>query len=311
MTGFAARTGTGVGHSWTWDLRSVNGRGLDLRLRLPDWIDGLEPAARAALSGVAVRGSVTLTLRILRGTAGSGEGGGADAGDGGINRPAIARTLEQVAAVQAMAAAAGVTLAPPTAAEILSLRGVPDPGPDEAQRAALLAALVADLGTLTADFAASRAVEGQALTAVLLAQATRIAELTEAAQAAAEERRPATERALRDAFARVLASSDGLDPQRLHAELALLAVKSDVTEEIDRLRAHVAAARDLIGSAGAGAGGSRPTGAVGRKLEFLTQEFMREANTLCSKAQNPALTAIGLDLKAVIDQMREQVQNVE
>jgi uncharacterized protein (TIGR00255 family) len=289
MTGFASAAGAGQGHAWAWDLRSVNGRGFDLRLRLPDWIEGLEPAARAALARVATRGNITLTLRIAR------EGGTA----GGVDRPAIARALAQVAAVQAMAAEAGVDLVPPSAAEVLALRGMAEGGPDETARAALLGALVADLDGLAADFARSRAAEGAALAQVLGGQIDRIAALTEDAAVAAEARRPEVERALREALARVMAET--VDPARLHAELALLAVKSDVTEEIDRLRAHVAAARALIADGAS----------VGRKLDFLTQEFMREANTLCSKAQNPGLTAIGLDLKAVIDQMREQVQNVE
>jgi uncharacterized protein (TIGR00255 family) len=291
MTGYAARSGASLGHAWSWDLRSVNGRGLDLRLRLPDWIEGLDPAARAAVGRTATRGSITLSLRIAR--------DGAAGADSAVDRAAVGRALAQVAAVQAMAAAAGVTLAPPTAAEVLSLRGAAEAGPDEAERAALLAALVADLDALAADFARSRAAEGAALARVLGGQIDRIAALADAAAAAAEARRPDAERALREALARVMA--DTLDPARLHAELALLAIKSDLTEEIDRLRAHVAAARALLADG---------TG-VGRKLDFLTQEFMREANTLCSKAQSPALTAIGLDLKAVIDQMREQVQNVE
>jgi uncharacterized protein (TIGR00255 family) len=291
MTGYAAASGTGLGHAWSWDLRSVNGRGLDLRLRLPDWIEGLEPAARAALGRVALRGSVTLSLRIARD--GAGEGAGQ------VDRAAVARALAQVAVVQEMAAAAGVVLAPPTASDVLGLRGPAEAGPDDEGRAALLAHLTDDLTRLTAAFAASRAAEGAALAEVLSGHVAAIAALAEAAATAAEARRPDAERALREAVARVTA--EVVDPARLHAELALLAVKSDITEEIDRLRAHVAAARALIAAGGA----------VGRKLDFLTQEFLREANTLCSKAQSPGLTAIGLDLKAVIDQMREQVQNVE
>jgi len=232
---------------------------------------------------------VTLTLRIARD---GGTGGGPD-------RAALARALAQVAAVQAMAAEVGVDLVPPSAAEVLALRSAIDAGPDEAERAALLATLVADLDGLTAALVRSRAAEGAALAEVLTSQIDRIAALADEAAVAAEARRPEAERALREAVERVVA--DGVDPARLHAELALLAIKSDVTEEIDRLRAHVAAARALLAEGVS----------VGRKLDFLTQEFMREANTLCSKAQNPALTAIGLDLKAVIDQMREQVQNVE
>jgi uncharacterized protein (TIGR00255 family) len=291
MTGYAAISGAGLGHAWTWDVRSVNGRGLDLRLRLPDWIEGLEPAARAAVGRVVTRGSITLSLRLSRDNAGEGAGA--------VDRAAIARALAQVAAVQEMAAAAGVALAPPTATDVLSLRGAVEAGPDDEGRAALLARLTDDLARLTAAFAQSRAAEGAALAGVLTGHVDAIAALTEAAATAAEARRPDAERSLHEALARVTA--EGVDPARLHAELALLAVKADVTEEIDRLRAHVAAARALIAEAGA----------VGRKLDFLTQEFMREANTLCSKAQSPGLTAIGLDLKAVIDQLREQVQNVE
>jgi uncharacterized protein (TIGR00255 family) len=146
-----------------------------------------------------------------------------------------------------------------------------------------------------------RAAEGRALATVLTAQLERIAGLTEEAQQEVATRAAAQADALHDAVARLLGASDAVDPTRLAQELALLAVKTDVTEELDRLSAHVAAARAHLAEGHA----------VGRKLDFLMQEFMREANTLCSKAQSLALTRIGLDLKTVIDQMREQVQNVE
>ncbi|MFN4170732.1 MAG: endoribonuclease YicC domain-containing protein, partial [Pseudorhodobacter sp.] len=163
------------------------------------------------------------------------------------------------------------------------------------------AALLADLPALLAEFNASRAAEGAALHAVIAAQLDRVEALTDAAAVAAEARRDSAAQTLRDALARVMEAADGMDPARLAQELALIAVKSDVTEELDRLRAHIAAARALLADADP----------VGRRFDFLMQEFMREANTLCSKAQSQGLTAIGLDLKTVIDQMREQVQNVE
>jgi uncharacterized protein (TIGR00255 family) len=152
-----------------------------------------------------------------------------------------------------------------------------------------------------ADFKAMRAAEGTALQGVIATQLDRIADLLTQARAEAEARQATAGTTLRAAVAKLLEAADGIDPSRLAQELALIAVKNDVTEELDRLTAHVDAARALLAEAGQ----------VGRKFDFLTQEFMREANTLCSKSQSLGLTRIGLDLKTVIDQMREQVQNVE
>jgi uncharacterized protein (TIGR00255 family) len=294
MTGFAARRGAGGGYSWTWDLRSVNGKGLDLRLRLPDWIDGLELAVRAELQKVMSRGSVSLTLKLAQDE-------GRDAAAFPISETNLSAALSALSRVEAAAMAAGMTLRQATAADVLAMRGVIDPTAHEADTGPLRQALLADLGALLADFAAMRGTEGNALAAVLTVQIDRIASLT--GQALRETANRATGQAdtLRESLARILAATDGVDETRLAQELALLAVKTDVTEELDRLAAHVAAARAHVGD----------PAPVGRKLDFLMQEFMREANTLCSKAQSLALTRIGLDLKTVIDQMREQVQNVE
>ncbi len=292
MTGFAARRGQGRGYAWAWEIRSVNGKGLDLRVRLPDWIEGLEPAVRAAVAKVAARGNVTLSLKIAR----------EDAGEAlRVNAAGLDAVLEALGLVKARAGALGLPLADPTAAEVLALRGVTDQGGETEETAPLLAALLDDLAPLLKDFAAMRAAEGRALATVIVGQVDRIAVLGAEAKAAADARRPETERALNDNLARVLAGAAEADPARVAQELALLVVKADVTEEIDRLAAHVEAARALLAE----------TGAIGRKFDFLMQEFMREANTLCSKSGNAALTRIGLDLKTVIDQMREQVQNVE
>ena len=294
MTGFATAKGQGAGHVWGWDLRSVNGKGLDLRLRVPDWIDGLEQAVRADLGRAVQRGNVSLSLRVSR-----------DAGEGTdtlrINPQALAGVLRGLAKVEQAAMSAGVTLAQATAADVLLVRGVLDASQQEEDLTPLRTAILSDLPALIAAFNAMRASEGAALQAVIAAQLDRIATLTDQARAEADARRDAAATALREALAKIMANADGVDETRLAQELALIAVKNDVTEELDRLTAHVAAARELLAE----------PGPVGRKFDFLMQEFMREANTLCSKAQALALTRIGLDLKTVIDQMREQVQNVE
>ena len=295
MTGFAARKGQGAGHSWTWDLRSVNGKGLDLRLRLPDWIDGLELALRGELSKALGRGNVALALKVQRDGMGEGVEGLR------LNHLALQAALAALREVEDQAMRIGVTLGQATASDVLSLRGVLDASAVEVDTAALCRAIMADLPALIADFNAMRAGEGAALNGILSTQIDRIAALVADAKAAAAARAGEAASALRDGVAKILAVTDAVDAQRLAQELAILAVKSDITEEIDRLTAHVAAARALLAD----------TGQIGRKFDFLVQEFLREANTLCSKAQSIALTRVGLDLKTVIDQMREQVQNVE
>ena len=294
MTGFAARKGQGPGYVWAWDIRSVNGKGLDLRLRVPDWIEGLEAALRADLGGALQRGTVSLTLKVSKDN-GDAEGGLR------VNHAVLAQMLAAIGEIEQAALNAGVTLAQASHADVLVMRGVLDQSATDDNTAPLRTALLADLTPLLADFHAMRAAEGAALRRVILAQLIRIADLTTAAGAEAAARRAAANATLRAALALVLANSDGVDESRLAQELALLAVKTDVTEELDRLTAHVAAASALMND----------QGPVGRKFDFLMQEFMREANTLCAKAQSLTLTRIGLDLKTVIDQMREQVQNVE
>ncbi len=296
MTAFATTRGQGQGGlsalNWVWEVRSVNGKGLDLRLRLPDSIDGLEAAVRAELTRRIGRGNVTAGLKLTRAT-------GCEALR--VNSAALTAALHAVAQVQAVAASNGLDLAPLRATDLLALRGVTETAaPEETDGAALLAALMADLGAALDDFEAMRRAEGQALADILTAQLDRIAALVIEARDLAEARRPRVAEALRAALARVAEAADA-DPARVAQELALLAVKSDVTEELDRLTAHVAAARALLAQGGA----------MGRKFDFLSQEFNREANTLCSKSADVALTALGLELKHLVDQMREQVQNLE
>ncbi|MGR3483433.1 YicC/YloC family endoribonuclease [Salipiger marinus] len=292
MTGFAAQSGEFAGMRWLWEVRGVNGKGLDLRLRLPEWIEGLEPAVRAAIGARVARGNVQVTLKLQSG----GDEGACD-----LDEAVLGRILPALRRIEAQAAAQGLVLRSSSAAEIIALRGVLATGTTVSDVAALREALMANFQSAMDQFAAMREGEGAALATVLAAQLDEISRLTRSAAEAVEARRDDQAKKLALALARVGDAAPGMDPTRVAQELALIAVKSDVTEELDRLEAHVGAARELLAA----------EGAVGRKLDFLMQEFNREANTLCAKSAFAALTQIGLTLKTVIDQMREQVQNVE
>ena len=293
MTGFASVRGADLGHEWLWDIRSVNGKTLDLRLRLPDWIEGLEPLVRKEISGAIARGNIALSLKVSR----------VDQGQGlRVSAAGLSAALEAITTVEKEALERGIPLAPLTSADVLTLRGVAEMGPSDFEKTAQLRSkLVESLPQLLAEFTKMRADEGQSLAKIIAGQIDRIAALVDQAQREADGRRAQSDQALKAALARVMEGAIGADPDRIALELALLAVKADITEEIDRLGAHIVAARALLAA-------QEP---VGRKFEFLTQEFVREANTLCSKSGSTALTAIGLDLKHTIDQMREQILNVE
>lgn len=298
MTAYASRSGNldagALGAtSWTWEMRGVNARGLDLRLRFPDGLATLETTARAALTTKLNRGSVALNLRLSR-----AEGGQALA----LDPTQLDQVLQALEEVQQRAFALGVTLAQATAADVLNQRGVILQGSGEVpDDVSLIKALQVDIDVLLEEFCAMRRAEGTTLHRVISDQLAQIDQLVQQAATMAEARRPGARATLSAALQRVADDLPDLDQGRMMQELALLAIKSDITEELDRLQAHVAAARLLINDAAP----------AGRKLDFLAQEFNREANTLCSKAQSTDLTRIGLDLKAVIEQMREQIQNVE
>ncbi len=292
MTGFASSSGTDTPFIWGWEVRSVNGKGLDLRVRVPDWVDGLEAGVRKKLGARTARGNITCNLRLSR-----EEGGNMLT----VNAVQLDTVLDALHQIEARAMDAGVSLAPSKATDIVTMRGVLEQAVLEQDTVALCATLLADVDAVLDDFDAMRASEGAALAKVLEVQLAQIENLTTKAAALAETRKDEMAANLRRNLARVIENVDGADESRVAQELAMIAVKSDITEETDRLTAHVAAARTLLGQGDP----------VGRKLDFLMQEFNREANTLCSKAQNTALTTVGLALKAVIDQMREQVQNVE
>ncbi len=292
MTGFATLNGQDDPFRWVWDLRSVNARGLDVRVRVPDWIAGLEQAVRAGMTGAIARGNVTISLRISR-------------VDTEVDTPfetaALESTLKALKTIQDAADAQGVALTPPSPAEILNLRLMSETASSDTDTTDLLAALKADIPQAIAALNEMRAAEGAALLAILAEQLDQIETLIARAGTLAEARKDQWQAILASNLARVLENTDGADADRVAQELAVITVKADVTEELDRLRAHIVAACDHLA-------GTKP---IGRKLDFLMQEFNREANTLCSKSQSKELTALGLDLKTRIDQMREQVQNVE
>ncbi len=290
MTGFARCTGAWRDLTWVWEIKSVNGKALDLRFRLPSGYDAVEGAARMFAAQHVKRGNVQIGLAVQ----------GASASNSLRINTAL---LDQLVSV-AEALRDRMGSAPIQAENLLALRGVL-----EADEAVLSedetrqrdAAVLNSFEQAVAELAQSRRDEGARLAAVVTAQLSRIAELTAAARANPSRSVEAIRQRLSEQVARLIEQSDVFDAQRLHQEAVMLATRADIQEELDRLASHITAAHKLL----------QTTEPVGRKFDFLTQEFNREANTLCSKANDPSLTNIGLDLKTTIDQLREQVQNIE
>ena len=287
MTGFARCQGQDSGHDWTWELKSVNHRGFDLRCRLGQGNDSLEPELRRRLVERIARGSVGVGLVVRR-----AEG----AVPVRINRP----LLEELVTVS-RSLADDLALTPPSLDGLLALPGVIEPvAEDDAAGVARRTAMLASFDAAVAALAATRGEEGARLEVVLVGLLDEIAAAAEAAAAAAAAQ-PSALRARLEAQLDELLADASLSQERLVQEVALLAAKADVREEIERLRSHVEAARALLGEGGA----------VGRRLDFLCQELNREANTVCAKSADVELTTAGLALKAAIDRLREQVQNIE
>jgi uncharacterized protein (TIGR00255 family) len=290
MTGFGRSDGALPGISWTWEARSVNGRGLDVRLRLPPGSDALEPRVRDAASQRFSRGSLTVALQAQR---------DAGATEIRLNEAALEQVLKAADHIQHLTGCER-----PRVEGLLALKGVlevVEPVEDEQSVKIRHDAMMASLDTALDDLAAARAGEGTRLAEVLKGHIGKIERIV-AEVAASPARTPdAIAARIAEQVRRLMDNGAALDPDRLHQEAVLFATRADVEEELQRLKAHVAAARELLAE----------SGAVGRKLDFLTQEFNREANTLCSKANAADITRAGLALKAVIDQMREQVQNIE
>lgn len=291
MTGFSRADGATQTCTWAWEAKSVNGKGLDVRLRVPRGFDALDTVARDRVTKRFKRGNISLNLEIswtrplsqMR-----------------VNDEVLAQVLVAVDKVQA----ARPDATPPSVDGILGLRGVleqvdDEPGADE--RAQLEEVLLAGLEQTLEQLVEGREAEGQRLGGVLHDQLADVETLYEKASELAALAPGAIRKRLAEQVLSLTQDIEALDPERLAQEAALIMTKADIREELDRLAAHIAAARDLLGE-------GEP---VGRRLDFLCQEFNREANTLCSKSSDTELTRVGLELKAVIEQFREQVQNIE
>jgi uncharacterized protein (TIGR00255 family) len=289
MTGYARATGAVQGASFTCEVKSVNGRGLDIRLRLTPGLDALEGDIRQLIGKMVSRGSLTCNVSVERAGAG---------GDLLVNQQALATVLAAVADVSTK-----LNLAPSTAEGILALKGVLEqrdrPMSSEAEEA-LAAAILDGVSQALVDLVLARRQEGNQIATILLDRLLEIESHVALAEVHPARSREVILTHLRQQLSS-LSDDIAVPEDRLAQEALLLATKADIREELDRLTAHIAGARQLI----------RGGGAVGRRLDFLAQEFNREANTLCSKSNAVELTAIGLDLKAAIDQLREQVQNIE
>jgi uncharacterized protein (TIGR00255 family) len=290
MTGFARGHGVSGPYSWGWEIKSVNGKGLDVRLRLPPGWDAIEAPARARAAEALTRGSVQASLTVERGGA---------APTVRINEAVLDAILATVRKL-----AGKIEAPPPSLDGLLALKGVievADAEEREDERRGAEGAVIAGFAQVVASLVEMRRREGDALENVLSARLGELAALTERAEHSPGRRPEAIRARLAEQVATLLAQSERFDTDRLHQEAIMIAAKADVREELDRLAAHVAQARHLI----------EQGGPVGRRLDFLAQELNREANTLCAKASDVELANIGLELKAAVEQFREQVQNVE
>ncbi|MCB8836014.1 YicC/YloC family endoribonuclease [Aurantimonas sp. VKM B-3413] len=290
MTGFARHEGSSQEGGFLWELRSVNGKGLDLRLRLPQGLEALEPDLRRLAAGALGRGNIQASLQFRR-------------ADRVSSLVVNENMLQKVLALSNQLVADGHA-GPPAADGILAIKGIIETGEDTddpEMLAARSAAVLAGFREAIERLAEARRTEGQALAEILAARLREISGLVDRAERDPARSTETIRTRLRDQVAALIGADDRLDEGRLHQEAALLATRADIREELDRLRAHVEAATSLL----------REGGPIGRRLEFLSQEFHRESNTICSKSNAASLTAIGLELKVVVDQFREQVQNLE
>ena len=290
MTGFARAHGVSGPYSWVWEIKSVNGKGLDLRLRMPPGWDAIEVPARARAADALTRGSIQANLTVDRSGAQPVVHVNAAVLD------AILATMKQIAPK--------LEASPPSLDGLLALKGVIEVSnfaEREDERRSAEAAVTAGFAEVIGALGEMRRHEGAALGRVLAGRLDEIAALAERAERAPGRRPEAIRARLAEQVATLLEQSERFDPDRLHQEAIMIATKADVREELDRLAAHVAQARHLI----------EQGGPIGRRLDFLAQELNREANTLCAKANDVELTNIGLELKATVEQFREQVQNVE
>ncbi|WP_417448837.1 YicC/YloC family endoribonuclease [Kordiimonas sp.] len=290
MTGFARGAGEGAGFRWNWEIKSVNNKGLEVRCKLPAFLDGFDLRIKKAVSGKLDRGSVFVNLSVSR------EG---DEAVFEINEERLKALINVAAKYGGHGGIAQASID-----GLLAIKGVADltvREMNDSERCELEGLLQESLSSLLADLIHARDSEGARMSDVLKAQLEGIEKLSIAARDVAGDRVPAMEARFSAQMARLANMDKPISDERLAQEVAVLAVKADIQEELDRLDSHVLEAHKLLAS----------DKSVGRRLDFLCQEFNREANTLCSKSGDSSLTKVGLDLKALIDQFREQVQNVE
>ena len=290
MTGFSRTQGAVGPWSYAWELKSVNSKGLDIRLRLPPVFDSLEIKARQAIAARLSRGAITVNLTAKRVD---------EAASVQINRLILDRLLSALAQTPLPE-----NLRPASLDGLLALPGVIEviqPQEDETLRNQVGADILSALEQALDALVAARHAEGEALRQILSVRLAHIRQLTQNADAHPARQADAIRARLIQNLAKLVENVEGLDQARLHQEAVLLAVKSDIREELDRLKAHVDSVNELLATGGP----------IGRRLDFLAQELGRESNTLCAKSNDPALTAIGLDLKIEVEQFREQVQNIE
>jgi uncharacterized protein (TIGR00255 family) len=290
MTGFARADGVTGSYAWAWELKSVNAKGLELRLRLPPGWDSLEPQARSRASEVLARGTVYANLSVNR------EGIPPTVR---VNESVLAAVLATICDI-----AHRVDAAPPSLDGILALKGVievSEADEREEDRRAAEAAILGGFAQALAGLTEMRQREGVALRRVLASRLDALAALAKRAEQAPGRHPAAIKARLAEQIAALLDTSDRFDPDRLTQEALLIAAKADIREELDRIASHIAQAREMLGKGGP----------VGRRLDFLAQEFNREVNTCCSKSNDLELTQTGLEMKNVVEQFREQVQNLE
>ena len=290
MTGFARGHGVVGSYAWAWELKSVNAKGLDVRLRLPPGWDAIEAPVRARANESLVRGTVYANLTIDR----KGVGVAVK-----VNEPVLAAVLATLKTISSR-----VEASPPTLDGIMALKGVievTEQDEREEDRRAAEAALIAGFEQTLAGLTSMRKQEGKTLGEILSARLAEISALAKRADAAPGRKPEAVKARLAEQVAALLSTSQRFDSDRLHQEAILIAAKADIREELDRLASHVTQAQRMLSDGGA----------IGRKLDFLSQELNRESNTLCAKSNDVELTNIGLELKGTVEQFREQVQNLE
>ena len=290
MTGFARVDASSESGNWTWELRSVNGKGLDIRTRLPNGMEDLDAELRKLIGASLKRGNISVSLQFQK-----------------LSNDETLIVNEQLAenlwaAAETLRSKFGGEM--PSIAELMNMRGVVeivDAEPDEARKAKRKSDILASLREAVSELAQVREHEGEAISEVLKDQVTKI----EALRVGIDQNEARSESNIREKLSfqvkQLVDAGSGLDEQRIHHEAAILATKADLQEEIDRLAVHVASARQMLSG----------NGPIGRKMDFLAQEFNRECNTICSKSNDAGVTTLGLDMKIVIDQFREQIQNME